>query len=853
MNKRISLLCSLLLGASSFLSSQTVNYALENIDGNGHVSTSAITQLDHMQEMSFQVWINPSIAPSNSKLIEQDNLSIGFNQDQKLEININGQRAILNYSFAIEEWTQISICFDRGNIKAFINNIDKTNDMSGTLPASLPAVTSESCVLAKDFNGKIDEIRIWNKSLDQNDLFWRNTVNKFNNNYDQLIAYWKCDQELCENLVDYKFNHHGVLHGITRKEVADNKYFKYHIATGYTNLIRFIGRDNIDRNMFLMTNDIILLTGKIQQDGSFLTEFADNSGLATNVTHLDEFEGRKGIMNFHGQGSQIHSADGDLFYMPDSKFARDQVNSGTFQGWIYIDEWVEGAKILSKWKSEQECIEIKLGAEATKDIVVNVNGTLGTLSNKISVGKWHFLTVNINPIITAITDLRKAFKVIKIGVDFTIYHGLKEVVLSGNDMTISTVPAIKNTSFVIGQDFSGKMDEIKIWGSDRESFIQKDGKEPYLLNAGDWNNSFLNAYFKGDDPENIGKDYQSYTYMVEFMRKYYDNHRGMKIRLGLIYPNGDKWNQVLNQKANVDRLIQCANEYKKHFDGIDVDLEWHNYNVLNPFLHRLINEVIKGSENMTFSISQHYYSYTLDKTLLNNPYIDYFTMQIYGPQANTYNWKYYEDAYNAFIGYGYPKDKLLLSYSTLLVDGREEGYRNLFEKYGYNDDNFDPNLNSWLCGVGYKSFNGVNQVKRKQEFILDKACRGTMYFDMGNDTRVNHFTSLIRAQNEVIASNVDTLITKVDLTPSGIESVLNKKNDKKINITTTADGSYLTIHFADDTKNAKCMIYNNKGVMVKSQIIDGPMASINWSEIPKGTYLVTIKTDKIIETIKTYK
>ena len=54
---------------------------------------------------------------------------------------------------------------------------------------------------------------------------------------------------------------------------------------------------------------------------------------------------------------------------------------------------------------------------------------------------------------------------------------------------------------------------------------------------------FLKCLLKGDDPENIGKDSQSYIGMIEFIRNYYAGHR-MKIRMGIIYPDGENGNGV---------------------------------------------------------------------------------------------------------------------------------------------------------------------------------------------------------------------------------------------------------------------------------------------------------------------
>lgn len=225
----------------------------------------------------------------------------------------------------------------------------------------------------------------------------------------------------------------------------------------------------------------------------------------------------------------------------------------------------------------------------------------------------------------------------------------------------------------------------------------------------------------------------------------------MKIRMGIIYPDGEKWKWgVLNKEEYLDNMINDAKKLLTYCDGLDVDLEWmyssSDWTIYNHVVKRLIDEVMAGHrDTKTFSCSLHKVSYGgFDKAMIND--VDFFTFQLYGPNKETYYWEYYPEAYNWFINYGFPKDKILMSYGVLLVNNGEEGYKDLFEKYGMNDSNFDPALNSWDCDGIVKYYNGVNQTKRKQEFIIEKDCRGTMYFDMGNDQPVSDYKSLIRAQ-----------------------------------------------------------------------------------------------------------
>ena len=97
--------------------------------------------------------------------------------------------------------------------------------------------------------------------------------------------------------------------------------------------------------------------------------------------------------------------------------------------------------------------------------------------------------------------------------------------------------------------------------------------------------------------------------MIDFIRNYYKNHRGAKIRLGLIYPNGDGWQKgPLTEKANVDRFIADAKVLLENCDGLDVDLEWSysqwQYDILNNVVKRLIDEVMAGHrDTKIFSVS----------------------------------------------------------------------------------------------------------------------------------------------------------------------------------------------------------------------------------------------------------
>ncbi|WP_255586153.1 LamG-like jellyroll fold domain-containing protein [Bacteroides sp. K03] len=843
--RKVMLAC--LIGCSLTSYAQTVNYAISN-EGAGYVKTSVIQELNGSSEMTVQMWIKPTSWVKGIQLFNQDNFIIESSDNQSLVIKAGVASVICETGIVLNSWSQLTIVFNNGNVKCYVNN--ELKEVSGTLPPTLSDAVNP-CLIGKNFNGQIDEIRVWKKALEQADLYWNNTLHKFNPNYTDLVSYWKCDQEQCEHLVDYRFAHHGEMNNVQRIAVEDNAVMRYRVVTGYTNLMRFTDRANIDRDMFLMTNDLILLSAKVQKDGSLFPEYPDNSATPTNVSYLAEFQGRNGVMDFHGVGSNMISEDGRVPFDPTTRFYESaSPNNATVAGWVYIDSWVEGAGIFSNYVDEDNCMTIKLGKEADKEIIVNLCGTIGTLKNQVEIDKWHYISVTFKPMAGDASSRR--FNPFLISVDYKDHDRLSSdgpVELGGKSMTIQKVPAFQKSRIILGENFDGKLDEVMVWGTDRSGSAKNDSENGYQWNVGNWNNIFLNAYWKGDDPENIGKDSQSYTGMIDFIRNYYAGYRGMKIRIGIIYPEGENWKYgVLNNDEYANNLIRDAKVLLEHCDGLDVDLEWmysaSDWTLYNKIVGRLINEVMAGKDK-TFTCSLHKVSYNgFSKDLMKD--VDYFTFQLYGPNKETYYWDYYPEAYNWFTGYGFPKDKILMSYGILLVNNGEEGYKDLFEKYGMNDSNFDPDLNSWDCGGTMRYYNGVNQTKRKQDFIIEKDCRGTMYFDMGNDQPVSDYKSLIRAQNDVLASNVDTLITKVDLAPVGIENVKNNNNQGEVfsfYLSPSKGQIVLTLSKEEYISNAFYEIYAMDGKTAMQGRLNAVTNVIPTISLEKGTYLIQVRTN----------
>lgn len=858
-------LATLFALTAATLPAQTVNYALDNSDGTGQVNALTLTELDNSPEATFQLWFKLSSWDA-ATLIAQDNFSLAITQQSRMALNIGGQQATIALGgVRLDTWTHLTITYKDGTARAFIN--DRRTSVSGALPATISATAalpdSRSCTLGAGLKGQLDEIRIWNKALDEDNLTRYNTLNRFHPDYDNLVAYWKCDQELCPSLYDYKGGHHGDMKGISRVE-SDNGSLKYRTVTGYTSLIRFLDRNVITRDMFLMTNDLILLSAKIHEDGSVFIEYPDNSMTGTNAGYLAEWEGRSGLLDFGGEGAVMTAANGQCVNDPRGASSYTPTTAATVSGWIYIDQWNEGAQLFSQYKDEDNCFVVSLGSEADRALTVNVCGTTATLKGQLEPGKWQYVAVYLTPAAGQAGDA--GWSPIRIAIGRQDGTGFASQLfdatttdvrleMAGSPMTISQFPALKGSTLTLGNGFDGKMDEVMVWGSDRTERIERDATEPYQWNVGLLENDYLNAYWKGDDPENPGKDYQSNTHMMDIIRSYYAGHRGFKIRFGLIKgSNTPDWKTILGDEEKLDRFIADCKEIIKTCDGLDVDLEWmynqQEWNLYNHIVSRLANEVMADYPDKILSCSLHAVSYNgFDKDLFED--VDYFTMQLYGPSTNTYTWNFYENAYNNFVQYGYPKDKLLLSYGVLATDGTNPviGYKDLFgANTGFNE-NYDPDVNTLTYDGTTKYFNGVTQTKRKQQFIIDNDVRGTMYFDMGNDLRVDDTRSLIRAQNDIIASNVDTLVTAVDMPPIPDAITSPTADGTGIRIEPVTGQKAVNITLPHNNALSTVTIYSPDGRLLK-QTSTNASTTVSLPGTEAGTYVVRVEQGHMTHAVK---
>ncbi|MDG5798909.1 glycosyl hydrolase family 18 protein [Marinilabiliaceae bacterium ANBcel2] len=821
--KCFPLLIFLLISFNAY--SQVENYSLE-LEPEGEVDLRVINELNQLQEFTLQFWVNPSEWNSQSAIYKRgegdEEFSARLSSANTIKF-VSGNNVIELYSskIGVDKWSHITILYNGYEVELYVNNELKQTEI---IDFYIPDSFSSFYVGGEGFAGRIDELRIWSVAIE--DTFfhlWRNTVNKHHPNWDNLIAYYKFDQELCDNIVDYKFNYHGIFSsdGVTRSIVDDNEYFVYRKSVAYTNFARWSDRQ-IDSDKYLLANDLIILDLQGDPSGEVTMPYPYNEGTIVNGERLDSFNGREGVLSLNGDGSYMNVGPDVL--NPTERYA--------FSTWIYIEEWDEGAYIFRKERNDDEGFSIRLGNEDQKRVLVRVNGVDYSRINQMETGTWIHLGVT-------------AFSTTKNQVYQVTFNGEPTFAVNNdqedNDYKLS---GIEDVDAFVGYNINAKFDETVIWNSQRSSQHMSAAMEETPMPGPDRIVEAhilrtVDSYWNYNDKENPGYDSYSYKHFVNLMRAHYDGYRGYTIRMGILGFEG--WQQAISDPSFRETFALQMAEIAEEFDGIDLDFEWcYSAQCWDDYGKTIAAVKDQLPEGKILTVTPHYVSWQLPQGYMDD--VDYFPFQIYGPNNHVFHWSTYLDAYDRFISHGYSKDKIVMSYATTTSRGYDPQTNNqlgaapIGVRNGLLDGDYHPGDNSAIDANGYlRYFTGYNQVIDRAEFVQDNNLGGIMYWDMGNDVKTSHPYSLAKAASYSINSNVDTLVTEVDLTPVSISKV--DKQPQGVKIFPNPASDYITILNKQEKHIEKIEFIDLSGRKVKSVSQAG---KIDVADLNKGVYVLNI-------------
>lgn len=702
---------------------------------------------------TFQTWFNINKWEEKSSLFVQYNKSrelceLRFGDRKSGTIEFINQGKIFRFDNpAMNEkcWHQLTLIYNHHldeKVALYVNG----NKIKLTSVVSYNSTDNNRAqfILGKSFNGRMDEIRLWKKDLSKENFLLQNTLNQYHPDYKFLVAYWKGDQTSTSFIYDFCGQNHGKPTQIKIEDVTDNPRFRYRLVSGYTTFNSMFSRE-VKCETYLLTNDLIVLSGKTTPEGEVSFGPSDESAVLENVTFLPRHKNRKGVLNFDGQKS--------ILKLPATAFPLNAVFS--FGAWIYIDEWKKDAYIVRKKANEVEQFSIQLGHNSqTNNITINLSGNSMNFPTQIKTGKWQYISVS-----STYDTLHQTAQI-----SFGLMDGDKNI--QSKVQTVFTGKQNRNFSNAIntiGEGFCGKMDEISFWVTDRSKNMIDDANGIPVAKIGyitsDNYLDVCHAYWKCDDESQPGLDSFSWTNLLQILRSAYNGYTGYRIRASFSGGGDNNWELLVRDDAARKRFSNGIAELMKNplLDGIDLDFEWCYDDSCWTNYSETIAEVKKiMPAGKLFTVTPHVVAYKLTPSAIND--IDFALFQNYGPSPERFKLSDFKASLRLFREQGYPDNKIVLSTSTTTSKGialtgterRPNAYREIVK----SSPDLLANTDSATVNGYTHWINSVDQTRQRARFVVDENLAGIMYWDMGCDVSPDNHLSIVRAINSEISSNV---------------------------------------------------------------------------------------------------
>jgi len=794
--KKIYLLLLAAMAFATNANAQVDNYCLQLSKGN--IATCGLMpEMANTNTYTIQAWVCPDEWTEDATILRlSDDAKLQLGAANTVKFTVSGSEvSATSTDLAAGTWAHLTVISDNGSVKILVNGTEAGSGTLGELPEA-----NHFGIGGSIFAGRVDDVRLWNTAtFDEHfNYFMNTTLNKWNPYWDNLVAYYKMDFNECDDLVDFKtlyepyngYNHHGEMNGATLTKVTDNTGLVYRQHGAYTDLSRFFDR-GIDREKYLLSNDLIVLSLRCQSDGHLKHYNTNDHGtMGTGVTWKQSQGTRSGVLHFSGTGSFSTTKDVlDVLWNGDKESA-NPINGYTIETWIYPEELTQGAFVFNKYNfNTKKGFYISLNSDGTFNTCVN-DTMFTTSSLKLETGKWQYIAVTCNS------------------------SGVLTAYLGGKTQKLGTLKAgrfnITGYAAEFGKNFKGYLDECAVWewnfGKGQLQSHQNKGIQlPALgtiVTAGPLN--YSSAYYTFDDEDNIGWDYFSQDNWVKIMRSAYDGYRGWKIRLSVAGNDkqGNKtWNVdnagIKTAAGRENFATDLANE-AADYDGVELDLEWsmaqagiNAINALLPLIRQKLDDKY-GAGVKTLMLSCHPdapFSYHLTSAGLAA--VDGLTFQHYGPNTPPHTWAYYTKHYANYVSYGLPEEKFYMSYATTTSagNGSTTGIRanQLHDTpfVGAETDGSGYTVD-WEAGNEYATVNGNKfyfqgpaQVYRRTDYVVQHNNLGIFYWDMGNDVSTQHVYSLPKWCSYALNANVDSIVTSVTINnPTSVTTGITQVESK---------------------------------------------------------------------------
>ncbi|QRA43898.1 endo-beta-N-acetylglucosaminidase H [Chryseobacterium cucumeris] len=264
----------------------TGSYAL-SLDGSTESGAAGSMNLSG-SALSFEGWIKPSsfksaspyissimgteVSDGNSAFLRLGDASLANNKLQFV-VSINNVQQKLASATALNAntWYHVAATYDGANMKIYINGVlDATKAQTGSVNSTGAFNVGYLYNTSRNFNGKIDEVRVWKRALSQTEI----SQNMCNVSVPatSLAAYWKFNEGSGSTVQDTSGN--GVTLTLTGVD-SSNWGTDVPCTTGSSVLARIAGQKAINTGETNIKNQIKLYPNPASKSSSLTVSVPD--------------------------------------------------------------------------------------------------------------------------------------------------------------------------------------------------------------------------------------------------------------------------------------------------------------------------------------------------------------------------------------------------------------------------------------------------------------------------------------------------------------------------------------------------------------------------------------------------
>ncbi|MBI9064152.1 MAG: T9SS type A sorting domain-containing protein [Marinilabiliaceae bacterium] len=847
-------LISLLFFLIGNLSGQTINYCVD-FDGNpgSRISLGELSELNACSEFTIECWVRVDHWNDGGYILQKE----GADWQERISVRLGSESTHSLYwhlsdesnyyleardMFLDNQWHHIRLEYEGEapmgkQMRLYYDGNLQFNYYGLTNYPQATASQLGSLFIGNQFDGRIDELRIWNTGNNgmSPTQYMGNTIHLKGEYFDRLIGYWRFDYSGQTNVIDYTNHYNSSAKGFFKRlsvgptQYGDNSNarFTYKKVTAYLrNNVLQMG--NVSDKRLRNINDCIYFAASPTAEGGVYWGYPDNSGILTNSTFLSEFNGRPGVLSFDGNskmncGKQLLWGGG-----------KNGTNHFTLETFVYVDQWVQGSSIVESVNDNNHLFKIEMGEEATHRLYIKMydgNNTYMACEQALELNQWHHFVLKYD-------GSQPYFKQCKVYVDGV------EISNTWYSNTNGEMPSELNRNdadLIFGNGFKGKLDEIRYWDTlIGIETLTNAFKGKRMTESDGWYYSLLKSYWPIDDQTTASKDVKSWKVDLDKIRSVTADLEGYNIRVGSV--GGSFWKEVMGNSTVRDNYAHSLAQFvlDNNLQGVDMDCEWPGNLWEWKWLSLFMDKLKQALPDKFVSVSLQSYFHGIDPDVLNK--LDGVTMQSYD-RHDSKGHATYEGMitdWDRLISKPIPSEKIIMGvpFYTVNSDKTQAGYSNVVGAY----PNVDPDLDEVIFyrdnGSVTASFNGQTTMARKMKYLVDNNSGGTMFWSLGLD--VDTDKSLLRIVNRFMSANTQPVLYGLKSSNDSYEKPFLSSNSSSLYYSSKEE--LLKVKVPDEKQLYTMSVFDIQGRKVLTKNLKDKMEyDVDLSGLSRGMFVIKIK------------